>query len=179
MQNPVGPPQQDKKVRRRTHLRYTTPWQAILRAAGEFYKERAGGSGFVSLRRDKAYLRTRSGFVHYAVTSRTVRRYTTPWQAILRAAGEFYKERAEGSGFVSLRRDKAYLCTRSGFVSLRRDKPNGSPLHNAMASNIASSWRVLQGKSRGSVPSYSTEAKDAVRLARCRKIACLKYGIRR
>ena len=51
--------------------------------------------------------------------------------------------------------------------------------HNAIAGNIASSWRVLQGESRGSVPSYSTEAKDAVRLARCRKIACLKYGIRR
>ncbi len=77
--------------RRRIRLRYTTPWQAILRAAGEFYKDRAGGSGFVTLRRDKAYLRTRSVFVHYAVTSRTVRRYTTPWQAILRAAGEFYK----------------------------------------------------------------------------------------
>ena len=162
------------------------------------------------------------------------------WRAILRAAGEFYKERTEGSGFVTLRRDKAYLCTRSGFVSLRRDKPKGSPLHNAMASNIArkgrvlqgeqerdpaslhyavtrhtfvldpaslhyavtsrrvrrskacqlpqadpsslcnavadniaSSWRVLQGKSRGSVPLYSTEAKDAVRLARCRKIVRL------
>ena len=81
-------------------------------------------------------------------------------RAILRAAGEFYKERAEGSGFVSLRRDKAYLCNRSGFVSLRRDKANGSPqsrcklpqadpssLCYAVASNIASSWRVLASRS--------------------------------
>ena len=70
-------------------------------------------------------------------TSQTRLRYATPWQAILRAAGEFYKERAEGSGFVTLRRDKAYLRTRSE-----------APGNNAMASNIASSWRVLQGKSR-------------------------------
>ena len=38
------------------------------------------------------------------------------------------------------------------------------PTHTiAVAGNIASSWRVLQGESRGSVLPYSTEAKDALR----------------
>ena len=112
----------------------------------------AGGSGFVSLRRDKQYCEqlasftrkeprdpasfhyaaTRHTFVcdpasfHYAVKSRTVRRYTTPWRAILRGKVAFCK-----------------------------------------------------ANKRGSILLYVTERFAAARREISRKIACLKYGIRR
>ena len=136
------------------------------------------------------YVRCAARLANYR--RRTRLRYATPWRAILRVAGEFYKERAEGSGFVTLRRDKAYLCTRSGFVSLRRDKPKGRCNQGANSRRrarlrYATPWRaILRGKvafckanKRGSIPLYVTERFAAARREISRKIACLKYGIRR
>ena len=120
----------------------------------------AGGSGFVTLRRDKAYLCTRSVFV-------TLRRDKpngrcsqgspiTAGKQYCEERSRFARRTREGSVFVTLRRDKAYLRTQSeapgnyamasNIASSWRVLARSEPRNNAMASNIARKGRVLQGE---------------------------------